>query len=75
MAAQQGDYTQAKEYLEQSLRDNPTDPIAHENMGDILLQLAKQSYARAVRAAPNQRSAAQKLDLLKPALSLTEKKP
>jgi Flp pilus assembly protein TadD len=75
MAARHSDYAQAKEFLEQSLRANPGDPTAHENMGDILLQLARQSYAQALREAPNQRSAAQKLELLKPALALTEKQP
>jgi len=48
-----GEYQKARDALEQSLRNNPNYPTAHENLGDVLAVLARQSYIRALQLAPN----------------------
>lgn len=73
--AAKGDYTRAKESFEAALRDNPSYAAAHENLGDVLLHLAQQSYARALSLDPKQRALAQKIERLKPALELSQSKP
>lgn len=73
--AAKGDYTRAKESFEMALRDNPSYAAAHENLGDVLLHLAQQSYARASSLDPKHRTAAQKIERLKPALELSQSKP
>lgn len=72
--ASQGDYPNAKACLELALRANPNYAQAHENLGDVLAQMARQSYQRALTLNPKQRSPAQKIELLKPALALTQEK-
>jgi hypothetical protein len=44
-------------------------------MGDILLNMARQSYERAMAINPSQRDAAKKIERLKPALTATQTKP
>jgi len=73
--AAQGDYAKAKTSLEAALRANPNYATAHENMGDVLLNLARQSYERAVSINPNQRDAVKKIERLQPALTATQTKP
>jgi tetratricopeptide (TPR) repeat protein len=73
--AAQGDYAKAKSSLEAALRANPNYATAHENMGDVLLNMARQSYERALSINPNQRDAAKKVERLKPALIATQTKP
>ncbi|MFT4190690.1 MAG: tetratricopeptide repeat protein [Comamonas sp.] len=53
--ARQGDYEKAREALQQALRANPAYAAAHENLGDIYIQLARQQYqAAAERESGNQ---------------------
>ncbi|MEY4439983.1 MAG: hypothetical protein RIQ36_1447 [Pseudomonadota bacterium] len=73
--AAQGDYARAKSSLEAALRANPNYATAHENMGDVLLNMARQSYERALSINPSQRDAAKKVERLRPALTATQTKP
>jgi len=73
--AAQGDYAKAQASFEMALRDNPSYAVAHENLGDVLLHLAKQSYQRALGLNPKQFSVQQKIQRLSPALELSERKP
>lgn len=47
--AAQGDYDKARAALEQAIRANPGYATAHENLGDIYVRLAGQSYCRALK--------------------------
>jgi tetratricopeptide (TPR) repeat protein len=73
--AAKGDYPNAKAALDNALRANPSYAAAHENMGDLLVNMARQSYERALAVAPNQRAPAQKIERLTPLLNLTQDKP
>ncbi|CAN1545180.1 Tetratricopeptide repeat [Burkholderiaceae bacterium] len=74
--AAQGDYPRAKVAVEAALRANPNYAAAHENMGDLMVQLARQSYERARSIEPAHRAPAKKIEALQPALALTQgKKP
>jgi hypothetical protein len=57
------------------LRANPNYAAAHENMGDLLVNMARQSYQRALAIDPKQRGIAQKIERLTPVLDLTQIKP
>jgi tetratricopeptide (TPR) repeat protein len=69
--AAQGDYPRAKVAVEAALRANPNYAAAHENMGDLMVQMARQSYEQALRFDPAQHAPAQKIKALQPALALT----
>ena len=72
MYAARGNWGQAKLAFEQALRNNPSFAPAHENMGDILLHLAHQSFAKAAELDPAAaKSAQQKMLALNPILQLT----
>lgn len=75
LLAAEGNYGEARQMFEQALRANPRHALAQENLGDVLLQLARQAYQRAIAIDGSQRSAAKKIELLKPAAALSEKKP
>jgi tetratricopeptide (TPR) repeat protein len=59
--AGRGAWDAARTALEQSIRAVPTYALAHENLGDIHLQLAAQSYEQAGRLDPSSESARGKL--------------
>lgn len=72
MYAAKGNLDMAKYAFEQALRNDPTYATAHENMGDILLHLARQSYAKSAQLDPaSAKSAQQKILGLNPVLQLT----
>jgi Tfp pilus assembly protein PilF len=72
MYAAKGNLDMAKYAFEQALRNNPTYATAYENMGDILLHLARQSYAKSVQLDPaSAKSVQQKMLSLNPVLQLT----
>jgi tetratricopeptide (TPR) repeat protein len=73
--AAKGDYPNAKAALDNALRANPNYAAAHENMGDLLVNMARQSYERSLAVAPKQRTPAQKIESLTPLLNLTQDKP
>ena len=73
--AAQGDYARAKSSLEAALRANPNYATAHENMGDLLVNMARQSYERSLASEPRQRYPTQKIERLKPVLAITQGQP
>ncbi len=73
--AAKGDYPNAKASLDAALRANPNYAAAHENMGDLLVNMARQSYERSLSVDPKQRGIALKIERLKPVLDLTQNKP
>jgi len=73
--AAKGDYPNAKASLDAALRTNPNYAAAHENMGDLLINMARQSYERSLTVEPKQRGITQKIERLKPVLEITQGKP
>ena len=73
--AAKGDYPNAKAALDNALRANPNYAAAHENMGDLLVNMARQSYEQSLLVEAKQRGIAQKIERLKPVLELTQDKP
>lgn len=65
LRAASGDYDGAKAALEQALRANPSMATAHENLGDVLIQLALRAYAQARQLDPAGTSAQTKLVLVR----------
>jgi Flp pilus assembly protein TadD len=63
MYAASGDYGQARAELEESLRLNPSYATAHENLGDVFVMLAGQSYTRALKLEPLNTTVPRKLAL------------
>jgi len=63
--AARGEYDRARALLEAALRASPNYSTAHENLGDIHLQLARLSYAQALRLDPSNTTIAPKLALLR----------
>jgi tetratricopeptide (TPR) repeat protein len=73
--AAKGDYPNAKASLDAALRVNPNYAAAYENMGDLLVNMARQAYERSLTVEPKQRGIAQKIERLKPVLEITQGKP
>lgn len=73
--AAQGDYEKARASLEAALRSNPNYATAHENLGDVLLASAKQSFLRAQQLGNKSAALTQKIESLKPTLQGIENKP
>ena len=73
--AAKGDYPNAKASLDAALRANPNYAAAHENMGDLLVNMARQSYERSLASEPRQRYPTQKIERLKPVLAITQGQP
>ena len=63
--AARGDYVQARVALESALNANPGYAVAHQNLGEVLLQLASQSYAKAAQLDPSNAALATRLLLLR----------
>jgi tetratricopeptide (TPR) repeat protein len=59
--ASQDQLEPARAALEAAIRNNPTYATAHENLGDILLRLAAQSWSRARQLEPGLTSVVPKL--------------
>lgn len=70
-----GEYTKARAELEETLRLNPSYGPAHENLGDVQLMLAGQSYARALRLEPASASLPKKLTLVRQLIPVPEPAP
>jgi Flp pilus assembly protein TadD len=60
--AQQGQYDKARMALEMALRTHPSYATAYENLGDIYLRLASQSYEKALQFDTATVSAKHKLE-------------
>ena len=64
LSAADGDLGTARQLLEQALRANPSYATAHDNLGDVLVQLARQSYQRAAQLDPSLLDAQRKAQFL-----------
>ena len=73
--AAKGQFSVAKEALDAALRANPNYADAHENMGDVLIQLANYSFKRSLQINPAQRGVSRKINILKPSLEINQVKP
>jgi tetratricopeptide (TPR) repeat protein len=70
--AAQGDLDKARSALEMALRANPNYATAHENLGDVYLRLAAESFKRAQQLGNNSAALQARLKLLsEPALKGT----
>jgi Flp pilus assembly protein TadD len=58
-----GDYGKSRAELEETIRLNPAYAPAYENLGDVHVLLAAQSYARALRLEPSSSTLPRKLAL------------
>ena len=63
--AAQGQYDQARAALEAALRAQPNYAVAHQNLGDIYVQLARLSYAQALKLDAGNAAIPPKLALLR----------
>lgn len=74
--AGRGQYDKARAALEMAVRVHPGYATAHENLGDIHLQLASQAYARALELDPGLAAGAQpKLERLRELLAPPSRRP
>ena len=73
--AGQGQFDLARTALEMAIRTNPRYATAHENLGDIYLQLASQSYAKALQFEPRNAGIPAKLSLIRTLFSPPAKAP
>lgn len=69
LLAERQQFDQARLQLEAALRNDPTYATAHENLGDVLAQLAARSYAQALQIEPGRSSIRLKLDRLRQMLN------
>lgn len=70
--ASAGEYTKARAELEETLRLNPSYAPAYENLGDVQLMLAGQSYARALRLEPASATLPRKLAFVRQMMPVPE---
>jgi tetratricopeptide (TPR) repeat protein len=61
--ARQNQYDKARQALEMAIRTHPSYATAHENLGDIYVQLASLAYDQAFQLDSSNTSAKNKLDL------------
>ena len=73
--ASNGQLAEAKREFELALRNNPSYAIAHENLADILLHLARRSYLSAEKHGGKSNQLSGKMQALQPVLQLTLPKP
>jgi len=58
-------FVQARTALEMAIRTNPSYATAHENLGDVYVKLASQSYNKALQLEPNKTTIQPKLALIR----------
>ncbi|MEC5388047.1 tetratricopeptide repeat protein [Uliginosibacterium sp. H3] len=68
--AQQKQYDKARTALEMSIRTHPTYATAHENLGDLYTQMARQAYDRALQIDSSNSNAQTKLKMLREIMSV-----
>lgn len=73
--ASQGQLERARTLLEAALAIRPDYATAHENLGDIYLQLSVDAYQRAAKLQPGNRNLGNKLSLSRELLSKTRTTP
>jgi Flp pilus assembly protein TadD len=69
--ARQGELEKARAALENAVRNNPDYAVAHENLGDIHVRLAYQSYAQARAKGGRATNLQPKMKLLREVLQLS----
>ena len=62
--ASRGHLDLAREAFEMSLRNNPNNDLALENLGDVLLRQAREAYEKSLKINPASRSLPRKLQAL-----------
>ncbi|HEX5538338.1 MAG TPA: tetratricopeptide repeat protein [Methylophilaceae bacterium] len=62
--ANQGHYDKARNALEAALKTNPSYATAHENLGEIYVQMASEAYDKALQLDANNSHAQTKLELI-----------
>ncbi len=75
MLASMGKLEEAKAAFEHALLNNPNYAIAYENLGDVQLHLAKQSFQKAQSLGGGSRALNTKLQALQPVLQTTLSPP
>ena len=75
MLASVGKLSEAKAAFEHALLNNPNYAIAHENLGDVLLHLAKRSFDKAIELGGTSRPFNNKLQDLESLLQTTMSNP
>ena len=65
--AQKGEYAQARHELERAVQLAPDYAVAHENLGDVYARLAELEYERTVALDKRNRTAPEKLKLIREA--------
>lgn len=73
--AASGDFDKARAALEGAIRANPGMAIAHQNLGDVYAQLARQSYQRALKLDAGSAGVPAKLAVLRELTEPTQRKP
>jgi Flp pilus assembly protein TadD len=73
--ASEGQLDRARTLLETALSVRPDYATAHENLGDIYLQMSVDAYQRAAKLQPGNRAAASKLTLTRELLAKTRIAP
>jgi len=73
--AGRGEWEAARQALEQSVRAVPTYALAHENLGDIHLQLAARAYEQAGRLDARNQSTRSKLALARDLIARVQAVP
>jgi tetratricopeptide (TPR) repeat protein len=63
--AGQGQFDKARTALEMAIRTNPSYATAHENLGDVYMQIAAQSYAKALQFEPRNAGIPAKLAMIR----------
>jgi tetratricopeptide (TPR) repeat protein len=66
-------FEQARASLEMAIRTNPSYATAHENLGDVYVKLASQSYIKALQLEPNKITIQPKLALIRTLFDPTAK--
>jgi Flp pilus assembly protein TadD len=69
--AQQSRFDQARDALETAIKLSPDYATAHENLGDVYVRLAAQTYARAQQLAPASATIAPKIAALRQVFAAT----
>jgi Flp pilus assembly protein TadD len=67
--AAQGQFDKARAALETAIKLNPDYATAHENLGDVYVRLAAESYTRARQLEPNNATVPPKLTLIRELLA------
>jgi Flp pilus assembly protein TadD len=75
MYAIKGDYSKAKASFDAALLANPKYATALENLGDVLVNLARQAYESSFSLDAKSPSLRPKIERLRPILDMTQGKP